>query len=186
MLRRSLILWPLVLLAACGKPSEEKQTGAGNVSAEAPDVAEQPAATEQMKIKAGQWTATTELVSMDIQGVDPALLKGNIGQKTEIRNCVTPEQASRPAAEFFANPDVKSGRCKSEKFEMAGGRMSAVVVCQPGDGQAGPMRMEMTGTYAPDAYETTVTMTGQGGPNGADMKMVAKSSGRLIADRCDG
>lgn len=180
MLQRCLILASLLVVAACGKTPEKTDT------AEAEQPAANPPAVEQVRIKPGQWTSTTELVSMEVAGVDPALLKGNVGKKTEITSCVTPEQAERPAAEFFANPEVKDGRCKSEKFEMADGKMSAVVSCQPGEGQPGATRMEMTGTYAADTYDTVVTVTGNGGPNGGAMKMVAKSAGRHVEDSCKG
>lgn len=177
--QRVWILLPLLSIAACGKsPAEKKAEEASPVAAA------QQAGAEDVRIKPGEWAITTELVSMDVEGVDPALLKGNAGRKTDIKNCVTPEQAARPAAEFFANPDVKDGRCKSETFDMAGGKVNAVVTCQAGEGQPGPTRMEMSGTYAADAYDTTVTITGQGGPKGGAMKMVAKSSGRHVADSC--
>jgi hypothetical protein len=174
MIRHSLIVLPLAVLAAC-KPAPDATKA---------DAESAPAA-DQVKVQAGEWETTTELVTMELEGVDPALLKDNIGKKTTIKNCVTPEQAARPAAEFFANPEVKDGRCKSEKFEMAGGRMNGVVTCEGGEGETGPMRMEMTGTYAPDAYATTVTMTGSGA-GGKTMKMVARSSGKHVADACTG
>lgn len=180
MIRHSLIVLPLVLLAACKPAPDATKADADS----APATATAPAA-DQVKVKAGEWETTTELVTMELEGVDPALLKDNIGKKTTIKNCVTPEQAARPAAEFFSNPEVKDGRCKSEKFEMAGGRMSGVVTCEGGEGETGPMRMEMTGTYAPDAYATTVTMTGSGA-GGKTMKMVARSSGKHVADACTG
>lgn len=180
MVQRSSILLPLLLVAACGKAPDTKQADADS----APAAATAPA-VEQVKVKPGEWETTTELVSMELEGVDPAMFKSNLGKKTVIKNCVTPEQAARPAAEFFSNPETKNGNCKSEKFEMAGGQMSGVVTCQAGEGQPGPMRMEMTGTYAPDAYATTVSMTGSGA-GGKVMKMVAKSSGKHVADACKG
>lgn len=183
MIQRCLILLPFVVVAACGKAPDEKKAAA---DASATPVEKAAPVVEQLRIKPGEWKTTTELISMEVEGVDPALLKGNLGRKTEIANCVTAEQAERPAAEFFANPDVKNGRCKSDKFDMAGGKMSAIVTCQGGEGQPGPVRMEMTGNYAADAYDTTVTITGQGGPNGGAMKMVAKTSGRHAADSCKG
>ncbi|ARS28450.1 DUF3617 domain-containing protein [Sphingomonas sp. KC8] len=177
MLLRPIVLVSLVLLAGCGKEDGAKK--AAQESAATP-----AAVAETIKIKPGAWDATTELVSMEVDGVDPAMLKGNVGRKTEFKNCVTPEQAARPASDFFAHPDLKNGNCKSESFDMAGGKLSAVIVCQSGEGQAGPMRMELSGNYAPDSYDMTVTMNGKGGPNGATMKMVAHSSGKHVADTC--
>lgn len=178
MIRHSLIVLPLIALAACGKAPATKQADPEAAPAAA-------AAVEQVKVKPGEWETTTELVSMELEGVDPAMLKSNIGKKTVIKNCVTPEQAARPAAEFFSNPEARNGHCKSEKFEMAGGQMSGIVTCQGGENQQGAMRMEMSGTYAPDAYATTVSMTSSGA-GGKTMKMVAKSSGKHIADACAG
>ena len=180
MIRHSLIVLPLIALAACGKATDTKTADADS----APAATTAPA-VEQVMVKPGEWETTTELVSMELEGVDPALFKSNLGKKTVIKNCVTPEQAARPAAEFFSNPEARNGNCKSEKFEMAGGQMSGVVTCQGGENQQGAMRMEMTGTYAPDAYATTVAMTGSGA-GGKTMKMVAKSSGKHVADACKG
>ena len=174
MLLRPIVLVSLMMLVGCGKGPDTKQAAADSGTK----------ATETIKIKPGAWDATTELVSMEIEGMDPAALKGTLGRKTEFKNCVTPEQAARPASDFFAHPDLKNGKCKSESFDMTGGKLTAVIVCEAGQGQAGPMRMELSGNYGPDAYDMTVTMNGKGGPNGGAMKMVAHSSGKHIADTC--
>lgn len=176
MLLRPIALVSLILLTGCGKGTDTKQAAA--------DGPAKAASAETMKIKPGAWDATTELVSMEIEGMDPAAFKSTLGRKTEFKNCVTPEQAARPASDFFAHPDLKNGNCKSESFDMVAGKLTAVIVCQPGKGQAGPMRMELSGNYAPDTYDMTVTMNGKGGPNGSAMKMVAHSSGKHVADTC--
>ncbi|SNS70386.1 Protein of unknown function [Sphingomonas laterariae] len=176
---RTLILVSLLALAACGKATDKK-------AEEAAEASPAPTVVDQVRIKAGAWDATTEIVSMEISGVDPAMLKSNIGRKTNFKNCVTPEQAERPPADFFAHPDVKSGNCKSEKFDMAGGKLDAVIVCDAGQGQSGPMRMAMAGNYDADAYDLTMTMTGEGAQGAGAMKMVVRSSGRHVADMCEG
>ncbi|WP_380872992.1 hypothetical protein ACFB49_38830 [Sphingomonas sp. DBB INV C78] len=180
MIHRSVMLLSLLALAACGKSGDEKAGKAEEVAAPAPKVAE-------IKLKPGAWDATTEIVSMEIAGLDPAMFKGNVGRKTEFKNCVTPEQAERPPADFFAHPDVKNGNCKSERFAMAGGKLDAEILCQAAQGQGagGPMRMTMAGNYGPDAYDMTVTMNGEGGPNGGAMKMVVRSSGKHVGDTCE-
>ena len=181
MLARQIALVSLLLLASCGKGTDTGQ-GAADSSSKAADSPAKVA--ETIKIKPGAWDATTELVSMEIEGVDSAAFKDSLGRKTAFKNCVTPEQAARPASDFFAHPDLKNGKCKSESFDMTGGKLAAVIVCEPGQGQAGPMRMELSGNYGPDAYDMTVTMNGKGGPNGGAMKMVAHSSGKHVADSC--
>lgn len=175
----SLALPLFALLAACGGAPDGD---AGNGSAAADGGAPVQTA-DAMKLKPGAWAATNEIVTIEMEGVDPAMLKGGIGQKTEFTNCVTPEQAARPASDFFTHPDQKTGACKSESFAMTGGKLQAVVVCQPGQGQTGPTRMEMTGTYAPDAYAMTVTMKGSQG--GQPLTVVAKTTGRHVGDVCE-
>ena len=48
------------------------------------------------------------------------------------------------------------------------------------------LRMAMVGNYGADAYDMTMTMTGEGGPNGGAMKMVVRSNGKHVADKCEG
>lgn len=176
-----LLVPALLATAACGK------SGTGNETAgTAPAATATAPSGGTVKLKPGAWNGTSELISMEMPGVDPALLKNGIGRKTEFHNCVTPEQAERPPADFFAHPDVKNGNCTSEKFDMAGGKIDAVVVCGAREGQGEPLRMEMSGTYAADSYDMTVRMTSQDGPGSKGMTMVARSSGRHVGDSCEG
>jgi hypothetical protein len=70
------------------------------------------------------------------------------------------------------------GNCRYEHFTMGGGKFDAAMQCE-GEGKAQAMRMTMNGTYAPDAYQTNVTMNVEGGPQGS-MSMKMHSEARRI------
>jgi hypothetical protein len=71
---------------------------------------------------------------------------------------------------FTGNTDDKS--CTYERFEMSGGKVSAVMHCaQPGQGK---VSMTMNGRYAPQSYDMTMTSNAEG--NGRTGKMSMKMS----------
>jgi hypothetical protein len=107
--RTLLLIAPLLLVAGCGdKPKGES----AETSAE-PSAAPTPEAHD-IKLSAGKWQASSELVSMDIEGLPPELAKANIGQKTNFESCVTQAQADKPASDFFTN--AKNTACQPQSY----------------------------------------------------------------------
>jgi hypothetical protein len=173
MTAKLLMLMPLLLLGACGdKPSNSDS--AKQSAAEAPA----PAA---IKLQAGKWQATSELVSMDVPGMPPELAKANVGQKTTFENCITAEQAEKPASDFFTN--AKNNDCKAQNFTMTGGKLDAKLTCVDRT-TPGEMTMTMNGDYTPTSYAATMTMVTSGAPGGGEMKIIAKTQGKRIGE-CD-
>jgi len=179
MKRAMILLAPAVLLAGCNKGVELK-----NASVE--DVAK---ATEDAHfITPGQWTTTSEIVSVDMAGLSgqgaqmaQAMSKTMVGRKNSFESCVTEEEAKRPAAGLFAGGD--KGQCKYDSFSMSGGKLAAVTTCAAPGGK-GSMTMAMDGTYGGDAYTMNVEMKMSGAPGmmGSGMTMKAKNSGKRTGE----
>lgn len=173
MSRTSLILLATAtLLAGCNKGVEMK-----NASVE--DVAK--ATKDAHFITPGQWTNETEILSIDMSGVPEAekpmlaaVTKAMVGKKQSFSNCVSEEEAKRPAAGMFSGGN--KGDCTYDSFAMAGGKMDAVMTCK-GKGGPGAMNMTLSGTYSDTDYAMNVTMkvSGQGQPA---MAFKARNTGK--------
>lgn len=181
MMKRALILLaPAVLLAGCNKGVEMK-----NASVE--QVAE--AAKDAKFIDPGQWTSTTEIVSVSIDGLPAAqkqmgdaMSKQMVGRKQTAQNCVTEEEAKKPAAGLFAGGDTSA--CTYDNFKMAGGKLDATMTCKGKGAGAGTMHMTMAGDYAGDNYNVNVEMKTEGGAGmpGSGMTIKARNNGKRVGE----
>ena len=160
------------LLAACS--SEPETAATENMTAE--EVAEE---LSDMKIEPGQWEATNEILSVNAAGVPADALKSMIGQKTTVSNCITPEQAAKPSANFLAAQ--QSSNCTYQDWRMEGGRMTGTMTCQGGD-TPGTVVMKMAGDYGPAAYNLDMDMNTTGLPGGLTMTIKAKTTGRRVGE----
>jgi hypothetical protein len=168
------LLFPLALagiLAACGS---EPGTKTENMTAE--EVADE---LSEMKIEPGQWEATNEILSVNAVGVPADALKGMIGQKTTVSNCITPEQAAKPSANFLAAQ--KDSNCTYQDWRMDDGEMTGVMTCQ-GGGMPGKVVMKMAGSYGPTAYDLDMDMNSSQLPGGLTMTIKAKTTGRRVGE----
>jgi hypothetical protein len=168
------LLLPLALagiLAAC---SSEPEAASGNMTAE--EVADQ---LKDMKIEPGQWEATNEIVSASAPGVPADALKSMVGQKSTVSNCITPEQAAKPSANFLAAQ--QNNNCTYQDWDMEGGKMTGTMTCE-GAGMPGKVIMKMTGDYAPTAYNLDMDMNTTGLPGGMTMTIKAKTTGRRVGE----
>lgn len=169
----------LALLAAC-KPSGDDVV-LENVSLA--DAAEQ--ARTANKLQPGQWEAQTRILSVEVPGapkeVADAIGKSVAAKATTVSDCLTPEEAEKPAAEMFAGS--RAGECRYEKFSMAGGKMDSTMVCK-NPSQPGEIRMTMAGDYTPTGYALDMTMVMPGGalPGGQGMTMKARTEGRRTGE----
>ena len=179
MRRALLLLAPAILLSACNKGVEMK-----NASVE--DVAE--ATKDAHFIKAGQWSTTSEIVSVNLEGLPAeaqkmgaSISKSMIGRKNSFESCVTEAQSKKPATDLFAGGD--KGNCAYDKFSMAGGKIDAVMSCTSPNGP-GKVTMSMNGDYGDDAYAINVAMKMPGSPGmpGSGMTMTAKNSGKRTGE----
>ena len=155
-----MVMLPGLLLAGC---QEAAETGAQKAQAQAAAVAQ--------TFTPGEWETTSQLVAMDVPGVPAEVLKANIGQTNRFKSCMTEEMAKKPDANFFTNNSGTTS-CKSERFDMSGGRLQAAMVCTDRT-VPGQMRMTIDGRYTRDSYEVTSTMARSG----------AERSGRATPNR---
>lgn len=140
-------------LGACGTGDVELK----NASVE--DVVK--ATANAQTLTPGQWSTTTEVVSVDLPGLPAqtaAAMKDQmtnaIGRQTVSENCVTPEQAKTPPAELLAGSNA--GDCRFGKYAMAGGTLDATLSCKPAAG--GEMTMTMAGPFSGDSFALDATM----------------------------
>jgi hypothetical protein len=167
-------LVPFLILAAASGCGQEPEKGRKQTAAE---VAEEMAS---LKMEPGQWEATNEILSATAPGLPEGALKQMVGQKSTISNCVTPEQAERPSANFIAAQ--KNMDCTYQDFSMRGGRIEGTMSCR-GQGMPGEMVMRLGGTYEPERYDINMKM--DSGAMGASVTIEARTTGRRLGE-CTG
>lgn len=160
----------LLTLASCGRSDDSgRQQSAQEVAKE----------MSAMKMEPGQWEATNEILSASAPGLPKNALDQMVGQKTTVSNCVTPEQAARPSANFLAAQ--KDSDCTYQNFSMEGGRVTGTMSCKSGQVQ-GAMVMKMDGRYDARSYEMNMEMNASGMAEGMSMVLKARTTGRRIGD----
>lgn len=161
----------LIALTGCGGGGEPEGR---NMSAS--EVASELAS---VKIRPGQWEATNEILEASAAGMPPGMFEQMAGTKTQVANCVTPEQAEKPDANFLAAQE--NADCTYQDFTMSGGRMKGTMICRGGE-MPGEMRMLMDGRYGPESYDMTMDMTTTGIGEGMTMNIKARTTGRRTGD----
>jgi len=170
----------IALTAAC-KPAEGDDVVLKNVSLE--DASKQARAAN--KLQPGQWEAQTRILSVEVPGAPKeladALGKSVAAKVNTVSDCLTPEEAEKPAADMFAGS--RAGECRYEKFSMAGGKMDSTMVCK-NPSQPGEVRMTMAGDYTPAGYalDMTMIMPPSAIPGGKGMTMRARTEGRRTGE----
>lgn len=157
----------LLAVAACASRGEGEQS--------AEEVAEIMSA---LKMRPGQWEATTEVLSANAPGIPPDTLRSMVGSKATIAKCVSPEEAAKPSVSFLLG---QSGRdCTYSDFSAADGRMTGVMNCAA-PGIAGRAVMKLEGKFSPVAYDMDMGMEAAM-PGGAKMNVKARTTGRRIGE----
>lgn len=158
-------------LAACNKGSEIHERNA-SVDQVTQDARMANVATG-MALRAGQWRLTGKMEKMEMPGLPAsaqAEMQKMIGEKNNFTTeyCLTPADAKKPHGDFFGGK--KSENCRYERFDMADGKISAVMKCE--GKPSGNMTMTIDGTYAADSYSTNASMEmADAGHGGMSMKM---------------
>jgi hypothetical protein len=138
-----------LLLAACSSSDAVDTEGEGAVPAA--EVA--GAAADMPKPEPGLYRTTITMTGIDIPGMGPNMAGHGGGMTTTNENCLTPEEVSQGYEEMVKRG--QDGSCSYERFNVAGGRLDAVMVCQSDQGEA---RMEMKGTATATGSEFDATM----------------------------
>lgn len=161
----------LLALAGCGDAEEAPE--ARNMTAE-----EVAAELSSVRIEPGLWEATSEVVDVRAPNLPPQVREMMMAQReATVRNCITPEQAQRPDANFLAAQ--QDSNCSYQDFAMRGGKLTGAMVCTGGE-LPGEMRARMEGEYGSESYDMRMTMQTSGMPEGADMTIETRTTGRRI------
>lgn len=170
----------MAMLAACNSGASD-EVALENVSLE--EATQKAAAVTKMQ--PGQWESQVRIQSVEIPGapkeVADALGKSVSAKVNTVSDCLTPEEAEKPAADMFAG--TRAGECRYEKFTMANGKMDSTMVCK-NPGQQGEVRMSMVGDYSPTGFALDMTMIMPPGalPGGQGMTMKARTEGRRTGE----
>ncbi|HEV2080328.1 MAG TPA: DUF3617 domain-containing protein [Allosphingosinicella sp.] len=168
MRNRLICITALLALGAC-----EKDRAEPGMSEE--DVAAQLA---KVKVEPGQWEAETEIVSA--KGALPQeALQQMTGKRTSTSNCITPQQAERPSANFLAAQ--QNSDCTYQDFRMEGGKLSGRMTCSGGQ-MLGDMVTVMNGDYGPQSYDMTMQMETPGLPGGDKILITARTRGKRVGE----
>lgn len=168
------VLGATLLLAACGK-------GGDNLSLHNASV-DQVAATQAVdKLQPGEWEVTAEVVKQETTGGSSALGQPPKLPPSTAKICITPEQASRPEAMFASKGfDQFRKSCVYDRFDMAGGKMSADMHCDLGAG--GPkVKTSTSGTFSASDM-TTEGNTEVSMPGGMTMKTETKMTAHRVGE----
>jgi len=164
-----------LLVAGCSSPDSVE---AENESAES--VAEK-VAKSNIRPRPGRWESTMKILKLDIPDMPPEaqqMMKQHMSAAQTSLNCLTPEEAAKPDAEFFQQ---NSSGCTYENFQMAGGKLDAKMTCEENGAK---QMMEMSGTYSEESYNLNVSADGVG-PNGQAMSMAMSIASRRVGE-CTG
>ena len=160
---RSLVLLPILALAACGGEPEKEAA---------------PAAASTME--AGQWTLASEVTSVDsLDKTEPAI-KAAVGDKAEGAACLAEADVAKPQPAVFVGEDA--GTCNYENFYMSRGRLNATLGCKK-EGIDGDIQISLEGTYGADSFDVTArTQTYLPGPG--DVAIGRQIKGTKTAAQC--
>lgn len=179
-MRPMLLILSLACLSACSK---EPSVTADNASMEEVATKVLEAGGGGYQMKPGEWVSEARLDTVDIPGMPPqaaAHMKEMMAKQVSGEKfCLTPEQASKPSAEFFSG--LQSG-CSYDHFEMAGGKLSGTMRC--GEGGASQV-IKFNGTYSAEQYEMHMDSTMSGGSQGP-MRMAMTIASKRIGDCSSG
>ena len=187
-MRRRMTAIAALLLAACGGESGESDAGnaatgreaAAGAGGDSADTADGEAGgggggAVTASFAPGLWETTTEVLSMNVPNM-PQGFRPPMPPATTVRHCLTPEQVSRPPADFMSGGG-ESGGCTYQDFAMANGRIRGTVQC---GAEAGSMHMTMDGSFTPTRYEMNQQVETSG--QGMTMNMESRTTGRRVGD----
>ncbi len=176
-MRYLLILAPMALAACNSGPSVEA------TNATAKEVAAKvTAAGAAPRMSPGRWEGTATITDMQMPGMPAEMgenMKAQMTKAHAFTNCLTPEEAAKPAADFFAGGN---NSCVYDHFSMANGQLDAAMTCK-GQGPGGAMNATMKGNFSSDSFQMAMTSKSAGTPGQPmtnitmSMKMEAKRVG---------
>ncbi|MEZ5709377.1 MAG: DUF3617 domain-containing protein [Blastomonas sp.] len=177
-------LAPLMALSACGDSGNADSDGDGKISSE-----EAAEAAKDVKLDPGKWENTVEFVDIsfdeaklppEARGFASGMLKSMVGQKQTTSSCLTPEEAAKPQADFFAGN--KEDDCEYKTFNISGGKMKIDMTCTQKD--KSEANISLSGNYSSDSYDMEMNMA-MNSPQMGEMTIKAKTNAKRVGE-CDG
>lgn len=137
------------LLAGCSGGGGEGDAG-GEVSVkEAVDAAK----AAIPKPQPGLYKTTVTMTGLDIPGLPPEMAGHGAGLTTTSEHCLTEADVEKGYEALVKQG--QDGDCSYEKFDLAGGKIDAVMVCKA---QGRDARMAMSGTTTPTSADIEASM----------------------------
>lgn len=170
-----LVLMFVLPLASCGSKTSVNERNA-SVEQVTNDI--RGVSRSEGIIRPGKWQSTVTIEDMTMPNMPPqaaAQMKKmmSVGHTTE--TCLTPEEAKKPAPDFFAGND----KCRYDHFTMGGGKIDAEMHCSAG---GGTQVMKMNATFSSDAYSMHMTSQSKGGSAAENVSMQMKVDSKRVGD----
>lgn len=175
-----LLVAPMALAACNSGPSVEATNATGKQVAE-----KMAAAGAAPRMSPGRWAGTATIIDMQIPGMPAEMgekMKAQMSKGHSFSNCLTPEEASKPAANFFGGNDS----CVYDHFSMANGQIDAAMTCK-NQGPGGTMKGTMKGNFSSDSLQLAMTSKSEGTPGQpmTNMTMSMKMESKRVGE-CTG
>ena len=123
-----------------------------------------------MSIEPGLWELTSEVLDVRAPNLPREVRNRMVGPRSRNRNCITPEQAAHPSANFLAGRADHA--CAYRNFTVENGQMRGSMACPDATAQ-------MEGRYGPRAYDLRMEMHSPM-EGGGVMTLDLRARGRLI------
>ena len=167
---RSLMLLPLLILAACS-------VGGSHAAAEAQAKAD---AAKKLQLAAGLWQTSAEVTRLTKQDEGPPALDTPVGSRIEASGCVAEGEGKKP------NPVLLAGHedydCEYSNFYMSGGTLNAQLNCTR-EGLNGEVRMTVDGSYTAEGIEAEQSISTFLAGSG-DVNVITKLTARHAGPTC--
>ena len=129
---------------------------------------------ESTVLEPGQWDMNVAVTKVEAPNI-PQGTNVPLPPPQTISQCLTPEQARNPGADFAGGG--QQGGCTSEDYRMADGRISGTLQCN----QAGAtMRATVSGTFTRETMDMTMNSQTQAG--GQNVNTEVRVTGRRTGE----
>lgn len=127
-------------------------------------------------IEPGEWRSTTQMSDIALPGDLPPqvmdMMRRQMGQAMSNTQCITQQDIDEAPEQMFEQSD---GDCSYSDFDMSGGSIAAVAVCNT---EGGRMTMTMDGSYTDTTYVMEMRMQGDMGMG--PMTMTYSTTGERV------
>lgn len=141
------------LVAGCSGGGGEADKAAGSGGEVSVKEAIDAAKADMPKPQPGLYKTTVTMTGLDIPGLPPEMAGHGAGLTTTSEHCLTKADVDKGYEALVKQG--QDGECSYETFDIAGGKIDAVMVCKA---QGRDARMEMTGTTTPTTADIEASM----------------------------